>query len=173
MLVRLARHDGRVPRPISYGPNVSDDSDLRLCGDPAGKRTLELGISDALNAVALAEQGSKAIAIDTDTERIARQRHAAEQAGVRVEFHHGDLADLGFATSASIDLAIAVGTLVDVDDLACRGALMLLDADTTLASVILFNSGARLVPVRIALAEPTDVPLIAGLSASVTVDTSK
>ena len=29
------------------------------------------------------------------------------------------------------------------------------------------------VPVRIALAEPTDVPLIAGLSASVTIDTSK
>lgn len=107
-----------MPRPISYGPDVSDDSDLRLCGDPAGKRTLEVGISDAFNAVALAEQGSKAMAVDPDASLIARQRHAAEQAGVRVEFHHGDLADLGFATSASIDLAIAVGTLVDVDDLA-------------------------------------------------------
>lgn len=113
-----ARHDGQVPRPLSYGPHVSDDNDLRLCGDPAGKRTLELGISPAMNAVALAEQGSKAIAVDPDSARIALQRHEAEKAGVRVEFHHGDLADLGFATSASIDLAIAVGTLAEVDDLA-------------------------------------------------------
>jgi ubiquinone/menaquinone biosynthesis C-methylase UbiE len=106
-----------VPRPISYGSHVSDDNDLRLCGDPAGKRALELGISDGLNAVALAERGAKAIAVDPDPERIARERTEAERAGVRIEFHHGDVADLGFATSGSIDLVIAAGTLVDVDDL--------------------------------------------------------
>lgn len=110
-------HDGAVPRPISYGPDVHDDSDLRLCGDQAGKRALELGISDAFNAVALAEHGAKAIAIDPDPARIAAERRAAEQADVRVEFHNSDVADLGFATSASIDLVVAAGTLVEVDDL--------------------------------------------------------
>jgi SAM-dependent methyltransferase len=106
-----------VPRAITYGPDVSDDTELRLCGDPSGKRALELGISDGLNAVALALRGAKAIAIDPDPERIARERTEAERAGVRIEFHHGDVADLGFATSASVDLAVAAGTLVDVDDL--------------------------------------------------------
>lgn len=103
---------------ISYGPHVSDDAELRLCGDPTGKRTLELGISGTGNAVVLAEGGAKVIAVDPDPQRIARARRQAEEAGVRVEFHQADLADLGFATSASIDLVVATGTLVDIDDLA-------------------------------------------------------
>ena len=107
-----------MPRQISYGPNVHNDAELRLCGDPSGKRALELGISDAYNAIALAEAGAKAIAIDPHPERIAHERREAERAGVRVEFHTADLADLGFATSASIDLAVAACTLVEVDDLA-------------------------------------------------------
>jgi ubiquinone/menaquinone biosynthesis C-methylase UbiE len=102
---------------ISYGLHVSDDAELRLCGDPTGKRTLELGISGAGNAVVMAEGGAKAIAVDPDPQRIAQARRQAEDAGVRVEFHQADLADLGFATSASIDLVVAAGTLVDVDDL--------------------------------------------------------
>jgi len=107
-----------VPRAISYGPQVADDAELRLCGDPNGRRALELGISDAMNALALAEQGSKAMAIDPNPARIAQERRAAEDAGLRIEFHQGDLGDLGFATSASIDLVVAAGTLAEVDDLA-------------------------------------------------------
>ena len=71
-----------------------------------------------MNALALAELGAKAMAIDPSAERIAGVRQAAEQAGLRVECHHADLADLGFATSASIDLVVAAGTLTHVDDLA-------------------------------------------------------
>jgi SAM-dependent methyltransferase len=37
---------------------------------------------------------------------------------VRIEFHRGDLADLGFATSASVDLVVAAGSLDGVDDIA-------------------------------------------------------
>lgn len=107
-----------MPRAISYGTQIPDDAELRLCGDPNGKRALELGISDAMNALALAEQGAKAMTIDPDPERIASERRAAEDAGLRIECHTGDLGDLGFATSASIDLVIAAGTLADVDDLA-------------------------------------------------------
>jgi SAM-dependent methyltransferase len=106
-----------VLRPITYGADVSDDAELRLCGDLVGKRALELGISSGLNAVALAERGAKAIAVDPDAARIAHERQEADAAGVRVEFHHGDVADLGFATSASVDLVVAAGTLADVDDL--------------------------------------------------------
>jgi SAM-dependent methyltransferase len=107
-----------VTRPISYGPLAPNDAELRLCSDQNGKRALELGISDAMNALALAEQGAKAIAVDPDATRIARVREQADAAGLRVECHEGDLADLGWATSASIDLVVAAGTLAAVDDLA-------------------------------------------------------
>jgi SAM-dependent methyltransferase len=78
---------------------------------------LELGIADDVNCVALAAAGAKAIAIDPDATAVARGRRAAEAAEVRVEFHHGELADLGFATSGSIDLVVAAGSLHRVDDL--------------------------------------------------------
>ena len=50
-----------MPRSISYGPAVHDDGELRLCGDPQGRRALELGVSDAMNALALAELGAKCV----------------------------------------------------------------------------------------------------------------
>ncbi|MGD9701520.1 MAG: class I SAM-dependent methyltransferase [Acidimicrobiia bacterium] len=102
---------------LSYGPNVPHDGELRLCGDVVGTRAIELGIAPEVNAVALARAGAKAIAVDPSAERIAAGRTMAEQEGVRIEFHHGDLADLGFATSGSVDLVVAVGSLDGVDDL--------------------------------------------------------
>ena len=36
---------------------------------------------------------------------------------MRVEFHQAELADLGFATSASVDLVFSAGALAGVDDL--------------------------------------------------------
>jgi len=111
------RQDEGMSRPIVFGSQLPDETELRLCGDPSGKRALELGISPAVNALALAEAGAKSIAVDPRPERIASARAAAEAAGVRVEFHETDLADLGFATSASIDLVLAMGSLADADDL--------------------------------------------------------
>lgn len=102
---------------ISYGSNVADDSELRLCGDIAGKRVIELGASVPPNSVAMALAGAKAIVIDPDPRAIAEVRAAAEEADVRVECHHADLADLGFATSASVDLVLAAHSLGSVDDL--------------------------------------------------------
>jgi SAM-dependent methyltransferase len=110
-------HTGDVALPLSYGPNVPHDGELRLCGDVAGKRVIELGVAPEVNAVALATAGAKAIAIEPDPAKIARGRAVAEAAEVKVEFHQGDLADLGFATSASVDLVVAAGTLHHIDDL--------------------------------------------------------
>ncbi len=110
-----ARQTGRVR--IWYGQNVADDDELRLCGDVAGKRVIELGIAKNPNSIVMATEGAKAIAIDPDTQRIAALRSAAEKAEVIVQCHHADLADLGFATSASVDLVVAVNSLSSVDDL--------------------------------------------------------
>ena len=102
---------------IWYGQNVADDDELRLCGEVAGKRVIELGIAKTPNSIVLATEGAKAMAIDPDAQRIASLRAAAERAEVRVECHHADLADLGFATSASVDLVVAVNSLSGVEDL--------------------------------------------------------
>jgi SAM-dependent methyltransferase len=103
---------------LSYGARIPHEGELRLCGDLNGKRTIELGISPDINALALAQAGSKAMALDPDPSRIAAGRAAAEADGVRVQFHQGDLADLGFAPSGTVDLVLAVGSLDGVDDLA-------------------------------------------------------
>jgi ubiquinone/menaquinone biosynthesis C-methylase UbiE len=103
---------------VSYGASVANDNELRLCGDVQGKRVVELGIGSPSNAVTFAVQGARSMAIDPSPERIAQLRRQAEQAEVTVQCHTGDLADLGFATSASVDLVVAANTLQDVDDLA-------------------------------------------------------
>src|SRR5215471_17554863 len=103
---------------VRYGTGVADDSELRLCGDVAGKRVMELGISSPSNAVALAIAGARAIAVDPSAERIATLRKQAEQAEVTVQCHQSEVADLGFATSASTDLVLASHSLHEVDDIA-------------------------------------------------------
>ena len=103
---------------VRYGASVADESELRLCGDVAGKRIIELGISAPSNAVALAAAGALALAVDPSSDRIALLRKQAEQAEVSVKCHQSEVADLGFATSGSIDLVVASHSLQDVDDLA-------------------------------------------------------
>jgi SAM-dependent methyltransferase len=107
---------------VWFGHGVADDSEFRLCGDVTGKRIVELGMTPAPapitpNAITLALAGAKAIAVDPSGEHIAELRRCAEAAEVRVECHQSELADLGFATSASVDLVLASQTLDDVDDL--------------------------------------------------------
>ena len=107
---------------VWFGQGVADDSEFRLCGDAQGKRVIELGIPPlphgvVPNAITLALDGAKAIAVEPSGERISALRAAAERHEVSVECHQGELADLGFATSASVDLVVAAHTLDHVDDL--------------------------------------------------------
>ncbi|MDJ0770903.1 MAG: methyltransferase domain-containing protein [Ilumatobacter sp.] len=104
--------------PISFGRDIPDDHELRLCGDlSGGRRALELGISRDRNALAFALAGGKAIAVDPDGATVDDLRDAAAEAEVSIECHVSDLADLGFATSGSIELVVANHTLIEIDDL--------------------------------------------------------
>lgn len=109
----------RLPTDVAhYGLDAPTEADLRLCGDLRGKRVLELGCGAAQNAIAFARAGARVIAVDASAGMLAQGRQLAEDAEVRVEFHHGDLADLGFITSASIDLVFSAMAFGFVDDLA-------------------------------------------------------
>ncbi len=101
---------------ISYGSSIADEREYRLCGDVGGKRVIDLGCTTG-NAVEFARLGAKSIAVDPSAERIASVRAQAEAAEVHVQCHQVDRADLGFATSASIDLVVAVGSLSAEEDL--------------------------------------------------------
>ncbi|MSO59718.1 MAG: class I SAM-dependent methyltransferase [Ilumatobacteraceae bacterium] len=102
---------------VSYGLDVSTDGQLRLCGDVRGKRTIELGLFGLVpNCIALAQHGARSIAVDPSAKLISNARRATERAGVAVEFHNGDIADLGFAMSSSLDLALCVHALGRDDD---------------------------------------------------------
>lgn len=79
---------------------------------------MELGISATGNAIALAVAGARVIAVDPSSEHISALRRQAEEAEVTIQCHQNEVADLGFATSASFDLVVASHTLDDVDDLA-------------------------------------------------------
>lgn len=115
---RLAiRQTGHVTTTIRFGRDIPGDDELRLCGDLSdGRRALELGIGRDQNAIAFALAGAKSIAIDPDPTAIDLLRDAATKHEVKVECHESDLADLGFATSGSIELVVADHTLIDVDD---------------------------------------------------------
>ena len=115
-----AAFPGRAELPldtVTWGPGLPGDDELRLLGNPSGKRMLQLGVGLGHNAVALAKAGAHVIAVDEDISRLDAARQLAEVNEVKVELHHGDPADLAFVRADTIDTALAVYTLGRVDDL--------------------------------------------------------
>ena len=103
---------------IWYGDNVADDSELRLCGDIAGKRVLELGIASTSNADhngrCRAPRPSPSTHRPTRSPGCAppprrpRSRSSATTASSPIS---------ASSRSGSIDLVIAAHTLANIDDL--------------------------------------------------------
>jgi len=103
--------------PLQLGPGTEPELSQRLIGPVAGKRVLVLGCGTGADAISLASKGARVIVVESDSERIAEARVATEDAGVKVEFHHSDLADLAFVRGDQVDLAISVYALAAVEDL--------------------------------------------------------
>ena len=102
---------------VRYGPDGPTEYDVRMLGSVAGKRVLDLGCGVGQAATTFAVQGATVIAVDASAGMIARARRLAEREEVRVEWHHGDLADLAFLRAESIDLAFSAFALSEVEDL--------------------------------------------------------
>lgn len=103
---------------VLYGTALPSEETLRLLGNVDGRRVLDLGCGTGANAVVLAGQGAKVIGVDPSADRLAAARDRAEAAEVRVELHQANLADLAFLRSDSVDAAISVMALAEVEDLA-------------------------------------------------------
>ena len=101
-----------------YGPDIPTEDELRLLGDLKDKRVLELGCGGAQCSIAFAKAGAHAMGVDFSAEQLAFARRLAEKEEVKIELHHGDLADLARFRPASIDLvfsAYAFGYVADLN----------------------------------------------------------
>ncbi|MGI9032322.1 MAG: class I SAM-dependent methyltransferase [Acidimicrobiales bacterium] len=113
---RQAVTDPAAADVVRYGPEGATEAELRLLGHVADKRVLELGCGSGAGSVALARQGARPIGLDFSPENLAAARRLAERAGVRVEFHEGDLADLAFSRADTVDVVFSVYALGLVED---------------------------------------------------------
>jgi SAM-dependent methyltransferase len=102
---------------IVYGPDVADESTLRLLGDVSGKRILQLGCGDGQTTVALQRQGARVIVVEPSTQGVTSAQRLFEREDLKVELHQGDLADLAGVRADSIDAALSIYALSGVDDL--------------------------------------------------------
>ena len=102
---------------VSYGPDIPDESSLRLLGSLDAKRVVVLGAGGGHAAVALAGQGAHVIVIDPDHDALEHARDLAERHERRLELHHGDLAELAFIRADTVDAALSVYELGRVGDL--------------------------------------------------------
>ncbi len=102
---------------VHYGPDMPDESELRLLGTLDGKRVLDLGCGGGHAAVAMAKQGAKVIAVSDEADLVVRTRDAAEREEAKVEVHQSDLAEIPFLRADSIDAVISIYGLAGVSDL--------------------------------------------------------
>jgi len=102
---------------VRYGPGIPTEAELKLLGHVDGRRVLELACGAGANAVTLAKAGARVVAVDDRAANLAETRERAEREGVRVETHHGPLAELAFVRADTIDAAVSTYGLATVDDL--------------------------------------------------------
>lgn len=102
-------------------PEGLRESELRLLGDVAGRRVLEVGCGAAQCARWLTTQGATVIGVDLSASQLAHARELDRRTGVHVALAQGDATTLPVA-SESVDLACsAFGAVPFVAD---SGAVM-------------------------------------------------
>jgi len=119
---RLAKHyQQRFALPTDaahYGPFAPNENQLRLLGDVEGRRILELGCGGGQCSLAFAKQGAACVAVDLSDAQIEYARALAEQEGVTVEFHQGDMLHfLKTQPDAAYDIVFSAYALQYVEDL--------------------------------------------------------
>jgi ubiquinone/menaquinone biosynthesis C-methylase UbiE len=90
----------------------------RLGELPKGTRVLDLGCGNGYIARRLARRGARVVGVDASAELIERAR-ARERAGpLGIVYHCADAAHIPMVADASVDVAVANMSLIDIEDAA-------------------------------------------------------
>lgn len=110
---------------VLYGPYTPGEGSLRMLGEVAGRRILELGCGAAQASIALAKQGAHCTAVDFSREQLRHAEALAAEEGVSVQFHCAEMhAYLRCAAPASFDIVLSVCALQYVEELGPLFALV-------------------------------------------------
>jgi ubiquinone/menaquinone biosynthesis C-methylase UbiE len=90
-----------------YGPWAPLENDLRLLGDVAGKRILDLGCGGGQCCIAFAKQGAIAVGLDLSDGQLQVARSLAHQEHLNVTFVQGTMDDLSHFSSADWDIVFS------------------------------------------------------------------
>lgn len=102
-----------------YGTRAPNEDQLRLLGDVAGKRILELGCGGGQCSIAFAKAGAACVGVDLSDAQIAYARALAEQEEAEVAFQQGDaLVFLQTQPESSYDIVFSAYALQYLEDLA-------------------------------------------------------
>jgi SAM-dependent methyltransferase len=101
---------------VRYGTDGPSEADVRLLGEVRGKRILDLGCGLGQASIALEHRGAHALALDHSAGMLRQARGLAAEQEVTVEWHESDLADLAFLRAESVDAALCIDALPEVED---------------------------------------------------------
>lgn len=95
--------------PIILSDFTARPPTLDFCGDPTGKRVLDLGCGEGYCARQIKERGAASLlGIDISSEMIERAQLQELQSPLQIQYQVGSATDLKHLETASFDLAIAV-----------------------------------------------------------------
>jgi len=113
---RLSERERKISVDIHYGPSSPNEDDLKLLGDLAGKRVLELGCGGGQCSIAFALRGARVTGIDFAEGQLAFARKLAAEHGVEVEFLKHDIANLSPFAENSVDIVFSAFALMYLED---------------------------------------------------------
>jgi ubiquinone/menaquinone biosynthesis C-methylase UbiE len=102
---------------VHYGPLAPGERELRLLGDVAGKRVIEVGCGGGQNAVALTRWGATCVGVDPSPAQLAHARQLALAHGLEIQFSAAVAEDLGAFPDDSFDITISSYAFDYVTDL--------------------------------------------------------
>ena len=101
---------------VHYAPISPGESELRLLGDVAGQRVLELACGAAQNSIAMAKRGAHVTAMDLSARQLGRARTLISQEGVAVHLLRGDMERMEMFRDSLFDIVLSSFGLEFVPD---------------------------------------------------------
>ncbi|MBN2531101.1 MAG: class I SAM-dependent methyltransferase [Deltaproteobacteria bacterium] len=85
-----------LPERSAYEQQKQIDFIQRTLGLPPGALLLDLACGNGRNSIGMAQRNYRIVGVDLSLSMLARAGDAAQEAGQKINFIHGDMRDLGF-----------------------------------------------------------------------------